>query len=79
MTQIEQPHRAHWPDRLGGAGIHRGRASTHVLSVMVGRMMAMAREVEQPVLVVRAGHDVFASEASVRKHGETQRRRAGRL
>ena len=39
----------------------------HVLSVMVGRMMAMAREIEQPVLVIRAGHDVFASEASVRK------------
>jgi alpha-beta hydrolase superfamily lysophospholipase len=42
----------------------------HVLSVMVGRMMSMAREIEQPVLVVRAGHDVFASEAAVRKFKE---------
>jgi alpha-beta hydrolase superfamily lysophospholipase len=37
----------------------------HVLATMVGRMMPQARQIAQPVLIVRAAKDAFASAASV--------------
>lgn len=37
----------------------------HVLATMVGRMMPQARQIAQPVFIVRAAHDVFASTESV--------------
>jgi esterase/lipase len=38
----------------------------HALSVMVGSMMPQAAGIRQPVFIVHAANDVFASEASVR-------------